>query len=182
MPVRPAANLSVALAAFALAGGAAAQSMKPGLWELRQQRELDPQMQAQMDEMRQQMAALPADQRKMMESMMAQRGMSIDGGAGTTAKVCITKEQAERDALPVDDRGGDCRHDAKRSGAVIRMRFECTKPPSKGEGDITIAGPEAYSMQMRVTSESEGRPVTMVMMGQGRWLASDCGTVKPALR
>jgi hypothetical protein len=171
--------LFVALSALALAGGAMAQTMKPGLWEVRQQPQLDAQQQAQMDQARQQMAAMPPEQRKQMEAMMAQRGMSVDlAGGGTTVKVCITKEQASRDAPPVDDRG-DCKQSVKRDGAVIHTRFECSKPPSKGEGEITLSGPEAYSMQMRVTSERGGKPATMVMKGQGRWLGTDCGNVKP---
>ena len=172
----------IALSAVAFAGVAAAQSLKPGLWEVRQQPQLDPQQQAQMDQARQQLAALPPEQRKQMEAMMAQRGASVDlAGGGTTVKVCITKEQAARDAPPLDDRA-DCKQDFKRDGAVIRTRFECSKPPSKGEGEITLASPEAYSMQMRVTGERGGQPATMVLTGQGRWIGTDCGAVKPASR
>ena len=182
MPARPFARLFVALAAVALSAGAAAQSMKPGLWEVRQQPQLDAQQQAQMDQARQQMAAMPPEQRKQMEAMMAQRGASVDlTGGGVTVKVCVTKEQAARDAPPVDDRG-DCKQDFKRDGAVIHTRFECSKPPSKGEGEITLASPEAYSMQMRVTGERGGQPATMVLTGQGRWIGTDCGAVKPASR
>lgn len=157
-----------------------AQNMKPGLWEIQQQMQLDPALQAQMDEARQQMAAMPPDQRKAMESMMAQRGMSIDlKGGGTTMKVCVSKEQAERDEPPVTDKG-DCKHDIKRSGNVVHTRFECSNPPSKGEGDVTLTSPQAYAMKMRVTSQRDGKPQTMTMNGTGRWLGADCGNIKPS--
>ncbi len=80
--------------------------MKPGLWEIHQQTQLDPAQQAQMDEARQQMAALLPEQSKRMESMLAQRGISIDmTGNGMTMKVCVSKEQAERDEPPFDEKG-----------------------------------------------------------------------------
>lgn len=153
--------------------------MKPGLWEIRQQTQLDPAQQAQRDEAREQMAALPPEQRKMMESMMAQRGMSIDmTGNGMTMKVCVSKEQAARDEPPIDEKG-NCKHDVKRNGNVIHTRFECSDPPSKGEGDVTITSPQAYAMKMRVTTQDDGKPQTMVMNGTGRWLGADCGNIKP---
>lgn len=156
-----------------------AQSMKPGLWEIRQQTQLDPEQQVQMEEARKQMAALPPDQRKMMESMMAQRGMSIDmAGGGTAMKVCVSKEQAERNEPPVNDQN-DCKHDMQRKGNVIQMRFECGDPPSKGDGNVTITSPQAYSMAMRVTTQRDGKPHTMNMNGTGRWLNADCGALKP---
>lgn len=157
-----------------------AQTMKPGLWEIRQQMQLDPEMQAQMDQARQQMASLPPEQRKLMESMMAQRGMSVDMGSGGTAlKVCVSKEQAERSEPPIDDKS-DCKHDTKRSGNVIHMRFECSDPPSKGEGDVTLESAQAYSMKMRMTSQHDGKPQTVSMNGTGRWLGAACGDIKPS--
>lgn len=171
----------VALAALlVICTASQAQSMKPGLWEIRQQAQLDPEMQAQMEEARKQMAAMPPEQRKMMESMMAQRGMSIDmAGGGTTMKVCVSKEQAERDEPPVNDKS-DCKHDIKRSGNVVHMRFACSDPPSQGEGDVTITSPQAYSMKMRVTTQDDGKPRTMAMNGTGRWLGAECGNIKPS--
>ena len=95
-----------------------------------------------MDEARKADGGLPPDQRKMMESMMAQRGMSVDvtGGGGVTMKICVTREQAERDVPPVND-SADCKQTMQRDGKVIHTRFECTKPPSQGEGDITLTSP-----------------------------------------
>lgn len=171
----------VALASlFLVCTASQAQSMKPGLWEIKQQTQLDPALQAQMDQARQQMAALPPEQRKMMESMMAQRGMSIDmAGGGMTMKVCVSKEQAEHDEPPVDEKG-DCKHDIQRKGNVIHTRFACSNPPSEGEGDVTITSPQAYSMKMHVTTQDDGKPRTMTMNGTGRWLGTDCGNIKPS--
>jgi len=71
--------------------------MRPGLWEhsftVKSQ---SGQMEKAMADMQQQMASMPPEQRKMMEDMMAKQGMSM-GAQGRSVKMCITKEQAERD-------------------------------------------------------------------------------------
>ena len=53
------------------------------------------------------------------------------------------------------------------------------QPPSSGEGTYTFMGDTAYSMKMVMTSQHQGKPQNMTMEGQGKWLAADCGNVKP---
>ena len=62
-------SLIVGLLLAAGVVSASAQDFKPGLWEIRQKPQLDPQRQAQMEQMQKQMAALPPEQRRQMESM-----------------------------------------------------------------------------------------------------------------
>jgi hypothetical protein len=166
---------SALLAAAAL--GAQAQTMKPGLWEVQQQMQMDEKQRKQMDEMRKQMAAMPPEQRKMMEDMMARQGLGVDLASGTQkVKLCLTKEDVTRDTPPVDQRK-DCSYDGSRSGATQTIKYRCTKPASQGVIEIVGAGPERYTMKMNGTDE-KGRP--FAMQGEGRWLAADCGNVKPA--
>ena len=62
---------------------AAAQSLKPGLWEMHNKMGGNAQMDQAMAEMRKQLATMPADQRKQMEAMMAAQGVQVgSGGAG----------------------------------------------------------------------------------------------------
>ena len=71
---------------------AAAQDFKPGLWEIKQKPELDPQRQAQMEQMQKQMAALPPEQRKQLESMMSKNGVSMNfQGGELTLKGAVIK-------------------------------------------------------------------------------------------
>ena len=106
------------LAGLLLAGAAmtaAAQDFKPGLWEIKQKPELDPQRQAQMEQMQKQMAALPPEQRKQLESMMSKNGVSMNfQGGELTLKSCVTREQADRAGIPKTE--GKCEHDSKRTG------------------------------------------------------------------
>lgn len=154
-----------------------AQNIKPGLWEIAQQVQLDAKQQAHMDQMLKQMAAMPPAQRKQIEDMMAKQGVGVDlAGGGKKVKVCLTKEDVTRDVPPVDQRK-DCSYDAARSGAAQTIKYRCTKPVSEGVITIANAGPERYTMKMNGTDD-KGRP--FAMQGEGRWLSADCGNVQPA--
>jgi hypothetical protein len=173
----------VIVAAALAAGSAFAQShMKPGLWEITQKMQTGSgQMEQQMAQMQQQMANMPPEQRKMVEQMMAQRGMKIGagGGNGMTIKMCMTKEMIERNEMPQQQRG-DCKTTLQPAvGNTRKMSFTCSNPPSSGEGQYTMTSPDAYAMKMMVNTTVQGKPETMNMEGTGRWLGADCGDIKP---
>lgn len=170
-----------------IATPAAAQTMKPGLWEINNKMggngDMAAKMAAAQAEMQKQLAAMPPDQRKQMEKMMAQQGVGMSPGAaaggGMAARVCITKEMAERDQPPAQQQG-DCKQEySKRSGNTIKFKFVCTNPPSTGEGEVILHSPESYSMKMTMSRQAKGKPDQMTMDAQGKWLGSDCGSLKP---
>jgi hypothetical protein len=174
-------RISVWITAAVLAAtsfAAEAQSMKPGLWEIHNKSD-NPQMAADMAEMQKQMAQMPPEQRKQMEAMMAQRGVKMAAGSdgAMVMQVCMTKEMAERNDVPMQD---GCRMTKQeRSGNTMKMAFVCTNPPSSGEGQVTFHGPEAYASRMTVRSTEQGRTDAITMESSGKWLKADCGSVKP---
>lgn len=176
------AALLCAVGMSGMVGPAQSQTaMKPGLWQIRQQMELDPAQQAQMEQMRKQIAAMPPAQRKQMEEMMGRNGAGMDAaaGGGSTSKVCVTPEDVARQSVPMEQRP-DCKYDQSRSGATTNIKYVCTKPPSQGDIEITTLGPERYTMKMRGTGGAKG--TKMAMQGEGQWLGADCGSVKPLPR
>ena len=166
-----------AAALMACACAAGAQNLKPGLWEVTHKMQSSG---GEMEQMQQQLAAMPPEQRKMVEEMMAKQGVKpgAGGGGGMSVKTCMTKEMVEKNELPAQQ--GDCKttHQS-RSGNTMKFAVACTKPPSTGEGQVTFTSPEAYSIKMVVTSESQGKPEKMNMEGGGKWLGADCGNIKP---
>ena len=172
----------VAAALAAATSAAFAQSMKPGLWEVRSRMQMGAQLDQQVVQLQQQMAAMPAEQRKMMEDMLARQGVKLGAASapGTLdLQVCISKEMAERDEIPAAK--ADCKNSVSpRTGNVLRFSFVCTTPPSSGEGQVVFNGPESYTMKMTVNTLAQGRQEKLSLEGSGRWLASDCGAVKPA--
>lgn len=160
----------------------AAQNMKPGLWEINNKMGGDQgaKMAAAQAEMQKQLAAMPPEQRKQMEKMMADKGvgMAQGSGGGTAVRICMSKEMAARNEPPPQQ--GDCKQETmQRSGNTTKFKFSCSKPPTTGEGEYTLHNPESYTMKMKTVTQAKGKPETMTMDAQGKWLSNDCGSLKP---
>jgi len=179
-------SLAGIVALSVIATPAAAQTMKPGLWEITNKMggsgDTGAKMAAAQEQMQKAMASMTPEQRKQMEKMMAQQGVKMQPGApggGMTARICITKEMAARNEAPAQQQG-DCKREyLQKSGNTTRFKFTCTNPPSSGEGEVTLHSPESYSMNMKMTGQVKGKPEQMTMDAQGKFVSSDCGSVKP---
>ncbi|PKO41564.1 MAG: DUF3617 domain-containing protein [Betaproteobacteria bacterium HGW-Betaproteobacteria-3] len=157
------------------------QSQKPGLWEITQRMSGSAEMDQAMAQMQQQLAGMSPQQRKAMEDMMGRQGvtMGVAPGAGMALKVCMTREMIERNEMPSQTEG-DCKTTQNsRSGNTLKISFVCTRPPSTGEGSYTFSGDTGFTSRMKITTPRNGKPETVTMTGAGKWLAADCGTVKP---
>lgn len=159
---------------------ASAQTMKPGLWEVNNKMQADGKMGQDMAKSQQRMAKMSPEKRKMVQDMMAKQGVTMgDGGPGAIGtKVCMTKEMVERNETP--SQKDDCKQNASpRSGNTMKISFNCSNPPSSGEGQITFVSPEAYTMNMTMNRVAEGKPQKVNMEATGKWLSADCGAIKP---
>jgi hypothetical protein len=127
------------------------------------------------------MANMPPEQKKMMQDMMAKQGMQTGAGGpgGMSVKTCLTKEMAERNEVPAQK--GDCKTTKQeKSGNTMKFAVTCSNPPSTSEGQITFTSSEAYNMKMVTRSRVDSKnPQTMNMEMNGKWLSSDCGSIKP---
>jgi len=178
----PAIRLTAAALLGALCLPVAAQNLKPGLWEISNKlQSSNPQVEQAMAQMRQQMASMSPAQRKQMEEVMAKHGMQAAGSgpAGTSLRVCMTKEMLERDGVPAQQQGNCTTTAQPRSGNTQKISFRCTNPEATGEGQYTYLSPEAYSGKTVVTSVRQGKSETMTVEGAGKWLSADCGGLKP---
>jgi hypothetical protein len=135
-----------------------------------------------MSKLDKQMAAMPPEQRKMMQDMMAKQGVALGGsatGGGSTLKICISKEMADRHELPAQTQGDCTTTVSDKTASGMKMSFVCKNPPSSGEGVYTFNGDSAYSMKMKINSSLKGASETTTMDSTGKWLTADCGTIKP---
>ena len=176
-----AGRLACLLAMATAAMPAQAQNLQPGLWELNSTMQSSSgAMEKAMTEAQKQMAALPPEQRKMMQDLMAKQGVAMGaGGPGAmVAKVCMTAEMLARNEIVTQQ--GDCKSQhAPRVGNTMKFSFSCSKPPSSGDGEVTFDGPKSYQSRMNVKTSAGGKTETMAMQSQGKWLATDCGSIKP---
>lgn len=172
------------LAALLSTQPAHAQQLTPGLWEheITMKGAAGAQMDAAMTQMKEQLARMAPAQRQQMEAMLAKRGVGLGGSPGgpTTVRVCITPEQAARDELPMEG-DGHCRQTSKeRSGNTLRFKFACTgQHPTSGEGETTFVSDKEHRGHVTVDTTLKGKPQRLEMATVGRWIAADCGVVKP---
>lgn len=181
-PFRVALGLVAVGLAAAAASNAQAQKLVPGLWENSVTlKSGDGRMEAAMAQMQERLASMPPEKRKQMEAMMANQGVGLGGGGGaaTTIRVCISKEQAERQEMPAATEGRCQRETLERSGSTLKFKFTCSDPASTGEGSYTFSSDKAYSGNLVVNANRNGRDMRMDMQQQGKWLGADCGALKP---
>ena len=175
---KPASLITLALMASA-AAPAFAQSMLPGLWSIENKMGGNPELDQAMAQMQKQLAALPPAQRKQMEAMMGNSGISVGSGGAVVVKVCVTPEMAARQQMPAQTQGDCTSKINSRSGSSLKFSFTCTNPVSSGEGTYIFENDKAYTMKMDMKSQQGGKVQNMTMNGKGQWLAGDCGSVKP---
>ena len=176
-------RILLACATLLAATAASAQSLKPGLWEITNltQGGSGSKMDAAMAQMQKQMAAMTPEQRRAMEDMMAKKGVQIGAapGGGMAVKMCVTPEMAARNEVAPQQRGSCTHTPGPRTGNTQKFSYVCTQPPSHGEGQVTFTSAEAYSMAMKTVTTIKGQEEAMDLQTNGKWLGSDCGTVKP---
>lgn len=184
MKTRLIATTLMTFAAALAAPSASAQSVRPGLWEIKTSGQGGPggkAMAAQMAQMKKDVAAMPAPQRKQMEAAMAAQDLHevryTDDGM--IMKHCISREDASMDKLLV--KNGTCT--TQRSpmiGGVVKMNSSCTTPPMTGNGSVRFHGDTGYTMEMTMTTKFMGQSHTSKVNTSGKWLSSNCGKIKPA--
>lgn len=146
-----------------------------------------------MEEMKRQLANMSPEQRKQMETMMAQSGMKVtDNGVsfnnsqveisptGTNAKLCVTQAQIDRGELPDDVKG--CESVLRKISATqFRSTHVCSGEYSgTGESEVTFHSPKHYTGIGKMNQVMNGEKRTMEFTMEGKWLSSDCGDIKPA--
>ena len=159
---------------------AAAQTMRPGLWEISNKVQSgNSQTAAAMAAAQKELANMPPEQRKMIEGMLAKQGvgMSVGGDGGVTITHCVTKEMADRKELPTGQQG-DCTSTNTPVPGGMNVSFNCAKPPSSGTGQVKFQGDSGYTMNMNVNSTVNGKPERMTVQSVGRLLSPVCPNAK----
>jgi hypothetical protein len=170
-------SLAIGVAGPALAAPPP-QVIKPGLWETNNKMGGNAKLQDAMALVQQHIANMSPEQRQRTEGMMARHGVSL-GNDGVAVKMCVTPEMAAQQQLPLQQRGNCTYQHGPMSGNSMQFSFACTNPQANGEGNVTFAGPTAYTSTMRVTSNALGSPETVQVDSSGRWVSADCGSIEP---
>jgi hypothetical protein len=164
------ASLLLLLATIAAGQACGADKIKPGLWEM-----------TMKSDMMKNMPKIPPEQMEQMRKMGINLPDMRDGGMVT--KVCVTKEMAAQDGpLMMDAKESGCQSkNYQRSGNSFSVDIVCDNPHMKGEGKArgVLSGGDSFSSTYDFKGTMEGKPVTQHHETSGKWLAADCGDVKP---
>ena len=145
---------------------ASAAGVRPGLWEV-------------------EMEGMPASPQIPPDQLEQMKKMGIDISKMVTAmkpKFCLTAEQAKFDKPPPTDKNNkDCKIDSwDQSGKKMKGKMTCDGD-FKGTMNMSaeVKGDTEYKTEVEMDGTSRGQPVQMTMKSTSRWLAADCGDVKP---
>jgi len=175
--------LAVAFAAAPVPALAQSQiALKPGLWEQSATiKSQSGQIEKAMAEAQARIAQLPAEQRRQIEAMMKERGVSIGNGA-TTVRMCLTAQDIEQGNIPAQT--GDCTQKVlSRDENTLKVSFSCqTNPPSSGVGEVRLLSPTTTLATAVVDTFVNDKPERIDATQKGTWLGDECGEIKPLSR
>jgi hypothetical protein len=168
-------RFALALAAVLAPAAAAAQTppIKPGLWEVRSERQVDGRK-----------APMPADSMKNLspevrakiEAQMKANGVAL--GSGGANRICFDKSSL--DAGRWQSRATTCKTEySTRSATGWKWRSTCTQPESTSDGEAVFTNAENYTVSTTSTHSFRGEPKTTQMTIRAKWLGADCGDLKP---
>lgn len=158
--------------------------MKPGLWENSMQYqtdngEMERAMAQAKEQLEQQMQNMPPEHRERMEAMMSERGMDFDFSQHTF-KDCLTEEDIQEADFDLTDEDSDCDQEVvSQSASRVVIEFTCRgEGAESGRGEINFHSDEHYTGTFEVSTDINGKPTTLTMQNEGRWVAADCGSTR----
>jgi hypothetical protein len=125
------------------------------------------------------LANMPPEMKAKMAEAMKARGMSMPDANGAT-KVCLTKEMFESgDWQQVAAQAGCTTNYSTLSKTNWKWHTSCTALKSESDGEVVFNSAESYRTKLTTTMTAMGKPTTSTRIVESKWLAADCGDVKP---
>ncbi len=151
--------------------------IRPGLWEsMPGPMMLDGKPTPSPAQMSAHLDKLPPQMRAQVEQQM--RAQGVEMGVGGSVRHCISAEMLKRQQWGQGQNGCQV-SGTERSGSTWRWKGQCTQPPGSMEGSTTLQGDAAYRSEVKVKTERNGKEHVMTTTVEARWVAADCGAVKP---
>jgi hypothetical protein len=170
-------TLAAVSGVHAIAQAQTAPPIKPGLWQVQTEREVDGQR-SRMPDMSEQLKNMPPEQRRQIEAMMKQRGVDMSGGNMNEMKICLSKDSVDPD--PWQRNQGTCKTDySSRTATSWKWHTSCREPAAETDGEATFNSSDSYTVKTATTMTVQGQPRTTRMTLNSKWLGADCGDVKP---
>lgn len=165
----------------ALSLPAAAQTLRPGLWDVSSKvSSADGQAQSAIAMMQEHMASMSPQQRQAIQQAMDKQGVKIDFGKGgaVNTRICMTREMIARREMPVQK--GECtQKTTPLSPTRTTVAFNCTKPAASGTGEVVVDSDTSYHAHVTFKSDQLTQGKEMITDAVATWAAADCGNLRP---
>jgi hypothetical protein len=157
----------------ALAADNIAPPIKPGLWQITSEQNVNGK---QVPDPVAMMQNLPPAVREQMAEMMKARGIDMSGAGGT--RVCLSKESLDQGQW--QSLAKDCSTKIlSRSSASWKWHSSCPQLSVESDGETLFTDAENYTLKVNTTMNVGGKPTTSQRNMTGKWLGADCGDLKP---
>ena len=166
----------VGVTGFAGAALGAAPDVKVGLWERTVSQQMEGAPMAPVADL----SKLPPEQRARIEQMLAARGTTTP--TITTVRYCVTPETAQKwETFARDERDdANCQRTVQdATSRSLKMSIVCDGGKKTGTVDFTAASADRVTGTMEFVVQEEHGVRKVRLDTVSRWLAPDCGTVKP---
>lgn len=146
--------------------------IKPGLWQVHIEREVNGQKAPDMSE---HMKNMTPEKRAQFEAMMKQHGVGMGGGPN---QVCYTREMLEHS--PWADMQMDCKPTfSSRTSSSWKWHTSCPKAGIEADGEAIFTNSENYTVKSTSVSKMGDKVRNSAATMTGKWVSADCGDVKP---
>ena len=167
----------VLASAHAVAQAQPAPPIKPGLWQVQSEHEVDGQK-TKVPDLSEHLKNMPPEARRQMEAMMKQRGVDMSSGSMNDMKICISKDSVDPDQWQRNQ--GTCKTDyLSRSSSTWKWHTSCREPAAETDGEAHFTSSDSYTVKTATTMTIQGETRTSRMTLNSKWLSPDCGDVKP---
>jgi hypothetical protein len=168
------ATFAIALSPFAVHAQTVMPTppIKPGLWQIQMEREVNGQ---KMPDMSERLKNMPPEKRAQFEAMMKQHGIQTGGGP---TQICYTRELLEHS--PWADMQTDCKPTfSSRTSSSWKWHTSCPKSGYEADGEAVFINSENYTVKSTSASKTGDKVHNSNTTMTGKWVSADCGDVKP---
>jgi hypothetical protein len=163
--------LAALAATFAALAAAQSPPVKPGLWEVRSERQDGKQTASSAEAMKN----LTPETRAKVDAMLKQQGVAL--GSGGANRVCLSKESLDAGRW---QNSANCKTEfGSRSPSAWKWHSVCPQTDAVIDGEAVFANSENYTVRTATTRTFRGETKVSRMTLQAKWLGADCGDLKP---
>ena len=147
--------------------------MKTGLWQIHIESEINGKKTPDLAE---RMKNMSPETRKRAEAAMKQQGVDASDSGGR--RVCYGREMIEQGRWAEQPNG--CKTDySSRTASLWKWHSSCPQMGYKGDGEAIFPSSENYVVKSSGVITDEGKASTTRSTITAKWLAADCGDLKP---